>query len=73
MSSYPVLIHRMPEVMQHAVQADKHLIEMPCIARSGPAPVYSPGELSAELTAPLADALVSDDHAALGQGQLDVT
>ena len=67
-----VLVHRPPEVMQLAVDADEHLIEVPGVTRLRPSPAQLPGEVAAELQAPLPDALVGDDHAPLGQDQLDI-
>jgi hypothetical protein len=49
-----------------------HLIEVPGIARLGPAPAQFAGELGTEPLAPLPDALVADRNAPLGQDQFDV-
>jgi hypothetical protein len=43
---------------------------VPSVARLGPALTELAGEVGAELEAPLADALVADDDASLGQDKL---
>src|SRR5579872_6095061 len=58
--------------MQHAPDADEHLIQVPGVPWAGSSPTEASGELGAEFVAPVPDALVSDHHAALGQDQLDV-
>ena len=64
-----MLIHRTPQIVQHAADADEHLVEMPSVAglRS------SPTQVGTELQAPMPDALVGHHDAAFGQDQLDVT
>lgn len=58
--------------MRLALDAQEHLVEMPFVARLGPAPLQGAGEQPAEAQAPLSDALVGHDHAAGGQDGLDV-
>jgi hypothetical protein len=67
-----VLVHRTPEVVQHAVDAQIHLIEVPGVARPRPPPAELAGEVGPEPEAPLPDALVGDADAPLGQDQLHV-
>jgi len=69
---HTVLINRAPQIMQRAVYAKKDLIKMPGVARPRPSSTQSPGKRRAELAAPVADALVANHHATLGQDQLDV-
>jgi hypothetical protein len=45
---------------------------MPCIPRPRPAAAQPFGKFSAELSAPVPDALVGDQHATFGQDQLDI-
>jgi hypothetical protein len=54
------------------IDADVDLIEVPGVARPRPPASRLQGEAPAELQAPAPDALVGDDHAPLGQEQLDV-
>src|SRR5437764_6631964 len=68
----PVLVHRPPEIVQHAVDPDEHLIKVPGVSGPGPPPSEPSGELRTKFPAPVPDALVGHDHAALGQDQLDV-
>src|SRR5215210_4157687 len=65
-----VLVHRAPEVIQLAIDLQEHLIEVPSVARLGPALTELSGEVGAELEAPLPDALMADDDASLGQDKL---
>ncbi len=67
-----VLIHRTPQIMQHAIDADEHLIEVPRVSRPGSPAAQPPGKISPELPTPVSDALVSDDNPALGQDKLDI-
>jgi len=67
-----VLIDGPPEVMQLAADADEHFVQVPLVARLGPAPLQGVGEQPAEAQAPLADALVADHDPARDQDQLDV-
>src|SRR5690348_17632275 len=66
-----VLIDRTPEIVP-LVDPEKHLVEMPVIARSRPPSAQLIGEAPAELQAPTADALVGDEHASFGQQQLNI-
>ena len=68
-----VLIHRSPQIVQHAPDADEHLIEMPSVSWLRPSPAQLPGEVGTELQAPVPNALMGHHDAALGQDQLDVT
>ena len=68
----PVLVHRTPQVMQHAVDPDEDLVQVPLVARPGPAALERGGKRPAEAQAPGADALVADHYAALGQDRLDL-
>jgi hypothetical protein len=68
-----MLIHCAPQIVRYALDADKHLIEVPCIAGLRSTTAQSPGEIGTELQAPVPDALVGHRDATLGQDQLDVT
>jgi len=68
----PVSVHRAPEGVQLAADADEHLTQAPLVTRLGPAPLRRVGEPPAEAQAPLTDALVADHHAAGGQDQLGI-
>ena len=67
-----VLVHRPPEVVLLAADADEHLIHVLFVARPWPAPLQLIRELPTKAQAPLADALVTDHDAAGGQDRLDV-
>jgi hypothetical protein len=66
---HAVLVHRAPEIVEHAIDAQKHLTEVPGVARLRPAPSQLSGELRAELSAPAPDALKRDGDASLGEDQ----
>jgi hypothetical protein len=68
-----VLIHRSPEIMQHASDAEEHFIEVPRVPRPRSAAAQSFGKLGAELLAPVSDAFVGDHHVTPGQDQFDIT
>ena len=68
----PVLVHRPPQIVQHAVDPDEHLVEVPGVSGLGSPPAEPSGEVRTKFPAPVPDALVGHDHAALGQDQLDV-
>jgi len=55
-----------------APDAKEHLVEMPFVARLGPAPLQGVGEQPAEAQAPLADGFVADRDPASGKDSLDV-
>lgn len=57
---HAVLVHSAPKIVQLAIDAQKHLIEVPGIARLRPAPPQLGRELRTELPAPTPDALVRD-------------
>jgi hypothetical protein len=67
-----VLVQRAPKVVQDAIDPQVHLIEVSGVARLRPASAQLPGELGAEVLAPLPEALVCDGDAPLGQDELDV-
>ncbi len=68
----PVLIHSAPEVVQHTIDPQEDLIEVPSVARLRPAPAQLSGEVGPEPQAPLPNALMGNRDPALGQDQLDV-
>jgi hypothetical protein len=68
----PVLVYCPPEIMQHAVDPDEHLVEVPSVSRLGSPPPKPSSEVRAEFPAPVPNTLVAHDHAALGQDQLNV-
>jgi hypothetical protein len=69
---HAMLIYRAPEIMQHAVDAQKHLIEVPGVARLRPAPPQLTGELRTELPTPAPDTLMRDGDAPLRQDQFHI-
>ncbi len=68
----PLLIHRSPEVMQLAVDANEHLVQMPGVAWPRPSAPQLGRVARAELQALAPDALVAHHHAPFGQDQLDI-
>jgi hypothetical protein len=68
-----VLIHRPPQVMPHAVDGQKHPVEVSCVARSGLSMPQLIGILLPELAAPLADGFVGHVDATCDQELLHVT
>ena len=68
-----VLVHRTPQIMQRAADADEHFVEMPGVSRLRPSPAKPFGEVGTELQAPVPNALVCYQDAAFGQDQLDTT
>ena len=56
---------------QLAIDVQEHFIEVPSVARLGPALTELAGEVGAELEAPLPDALVADRGAPFGEDQLN--
>ena len=69
---HPVLVDCAPQIVQHAADADEHLIKMPGIAGLRSAPAQPPGKVSTELQAPMPDALMGHHDAAFGEDQFDV-
>ena len=67
-----MLIHRSPQIVQHAPDADEHLVEVPGVSRLRPAPAQPAGKVGTELQAPVPDTFMSHYDAALRQDQLDV-
>jgi hypothetical protein len=68
----PRAVHCAPKIMQHAVDPDEDLVEVPRVSRFGPPPSEPPDEVRTKLPAPIPDALVGHDHASFGQDQLDI-
>jgi hypothetical protein len=58
-----MLVHRSLEIVEHTVDAQKPLIEMPGVARLRAAALKLAGELRTKLAAPAPDALVRDGDA----------
>src|SRR5579859_3993600 len=69
---HAVLIHRAPQIVQHAADTDEHLIKMPGVAGLRSSPTQPRGEVRTELQAPVPDALMGHHDAAFGPDQLDV-
>jgi hypothetical protein len=67
-----VLVDRAPQIMQHAADADEHLIKVPGIAGLRPSRAQPTGEVSPELQAPMPDAFVGHHDASFSQDQLDI-
>ena len=67
-----MLVHCPPQIVQHAPDADEHLVEVPGVSRLWSAPAQPAGEVGAKLQAPVPDTFVGHYDAALRQDQLDV-
>jgi hypothetical protein len=67
-----MLIHRSPQIVQYAPDADEHLVEVPGVSRLRSAPAQPAGKVGAELQAPVPDTFVRHYDAALRQDRLDV-
>ena len=67
----PILVNRPPQVLRPALHPHEQLIEIPRISLAAPPPPPS-RILQPERPAPLADCLVRDVDAALGEEVLDV-
>jgi len=63
----PVPIDGPPQVVRRPSARDEGLVPVPRIARPGPPSAEAVGVGLAEVQAPVANRLVGDDHAALGQ------
>jgi hypothetical protein len=68
-----VLINRTPQIVQHAPDADEHLIKVPSVTGLRPSAAQPSGEVGTELLAPVPNAFVGHPYATLGQDQLNVT
>ena len=68
-----VLVHRAPQIMQRAADADEHFVEMPGVSWLRPSPAKPSGEVGTELQAPVPNALVRYQDAAFGQDKLNIT
>ena len=66
------LVDRAPQEVDRAIDPDDDFIEMPLVARPGPAPAQPVGVDVPELRTPLPDGFVADHDAALHQF-LDLT
>ena len=53
-----VLVYGAPQMVQHAPDADEHLVEVPRVPGSGTTPAQPLGELRADLAAPVPDTLM---------------
>ena len=68
----PILVNRPPQVLRPALHPHEQLIEIPRISLAAPPPPQPSRILQPERPAPLADRLVRDGDAALGEEVLDV-
>ena len=68
----PILVNRPPQVLRPALHPHEQLIEIPRISLAAPPPPQPSRILQLERQAPLADRLVRDVDAALGEEVLDV-
>ena len=68
----PILVNRPPQVLRPALHPHEQLIEIPRISLAPPPPPQPSRILQPERQAPLADRLVRDVDAALGEEVLDV-
>jgi hypothetical protein len=64
---HAMLVHRSPEVMQHAIDPQKYIIEVSGVARLRPAPPQLRHEPRTELAAPAPDALVRHGNGSVRQ------
>ena len=67
-----ILIDGAPEIVQHALDPDEHLVHVPLVPWSWPAASQAVGESRPEFHAPASHRLVGDDDAALSQDQLHI-
>ena len=67
-----MLVHGPPQIVQHAPDADEHLVEASGVSRLRLAPAQPPGKVGAELQAPVPDTFVGHHDAAFRRDQLDV-
>jgi hypothetical protein len=65
-----ILIDGAPEILQHALDPNEHLVRVPLVSWSWPAASPAIGESRAEFHAPASHRVVGDDDAALSQDQL---
>ena len=63
MSHDAVLIHRTPQIMQRASDADEYFVAMPGVSWLWPAPAQPSGEGGTELQTPMPNALVGNQRA----------
>jgi hypothetical protein len=68
-----VLVNGSPQPVASAAYLERHLVQMPLVAGSRSAPTQPPRIRGAELGAPLADGLVANADATLGEQILNVT
>ena len=68
-----VLVDGTPEILTLALDADEELVQVPRIAQSPFSPPQCPRVLGADLSAPVANALVGDGDSTLRQEILDVS
>ena len=68
-----MLINSSPEIMLHALDPNKDLVQVPFVARVGSAAAQAVGKAPAEFPAPAPYRLVGDGNASFCQYQLDVT
>jgi hypothetical protein len=69
---HSVLVDCAPQIVQHATDADEHLIKMLGIAGLRSSPTQPLGEVGTKLQAPMPDALMGHHDAAFGEDQFDV-
>ena len=70
---HPMPVDGTPEIVQLAFNLQKDLIQVPGIVGLRSAPAELAGKLATKDEAPLPDTLVTDDDAALGKDQLNVS
>jgi hypothetical protein len=69
---HAILINRAPEIMQHALDANEHLIHVPLIPGLWSAAMKPVGEALAKFLAPTPYRFIGDDDASFGQKQFDI-
>ena len=68
-----VLIDSAPEIMQLALDPNEHLVQVPLVTGSGPAPTQIAREARAKLQTLPTDTLIRNKDGALRQEQLDIS
>jgi len=70
--NHAVLIYRPPQIVEHTVDTDENLIQMPDVAGSWPPAAQATGKVTAEFAAPMTDRLKGYQDTTLGADKFDV-
>src|SRR5579864_1907645 len=68
-----VLIHRTPEILLLAVDANENFVQVPHIAEAALAPLQFSGIVRTELLTPEPNRFIRDDDSAFGEKVLDIS